>query len=115
LDPRVSRFLRLVDPRAYRRRKDYPLAAAEQSELLDAPDVVVESKSSGAPRQIQRRSDQNESGGDEALQGLRDQSGWRLSADDDSNPHLLRPVQNAWPGGGAAERVVPMGEGFVPA
>ena len=55
-------------------------------------------------REIQRRSDPDEPGGDEALQAVRDQSGRRLFADDDSDPDLLRSLQNARPGGGIAKR-----------
>ncbi len=66
---------------------------------LDAPHVAAQSENPGAARKIQRRPDADEPGGDEAVQGLRNQSGRRLFADDDSNPNLLRIVQNARPGG----------------
>ena len=54
---------------------------------------------SGAARQIQRRSHAHESGGDETLQGLRNQSGRRLFAHVNSDPDFLWAFQNARPGG----------------
>ena len=46
-------------------------------------------ENAGAEGKIQRRSDPDEPGGDEALQGARRQSGWRMSADDDPDSDLL--------------------------
>ena len=107
--------LRPGDSGPHHHHQTHALANSKQSQPLHAPDGCARAQNAGAARQIQRRSDADESGGDEAVQAIRHQSGRRLFADDDSNPDLLRSLQNARPGGGIAKRKVSLGKGSVSA
>ncbi len=90
------------------------LAASKQSQPFHAADGRAFAKNAGAAREIQRRPDADEPGGDEALQGVRNQSRRRLSADGDSNPDIFRSLQNARSGGGIAERKISLGARSFP-
>src|SRR5438128_5866311 len=88
-------------------RKGCSLASAKQGQPIDAQNVRAWAKNAGAKREVQRRSDPDESGVDETVQGARRKPRRRLSPDDDSDPDLFWPLQHAWTSRRAAERNLP--------
>src|SRR4029077_16579557 len=90
--PQLAARLRSRHSGSHHDHQTDALADSKSSKPVHASDGRAITEDAGVEGKVQRRSDSDESGVDEALQTVRHQSGRWLFADDDSNPDLFRSL-----------------------